>query len=97
MTDRLKKILITIAVVVFILFALSLLGELEIKTPKAVRSRTTSSAPIAKKKATTLREIEEIDVNKKIFLGRVFRSLVNFEVEIFPEPTGRKNPFESLE
>ena len=42
---------------------------------------------------TLLSELQDIELRSEIFESQAYESLVDFSVEIVPEPVGRENPF----
>ena len=89
-----KKLFIILIVVIigFIVYSFFFTGSSDDDAPLVSESAAASDAS-GGELLVLLNTLKGIDLDTGIFEDTTFRSLIDFSVEINPEPVGRDNPF----
>lgn len=61
------------------------------------KGAVSGSTTVGKDFVRTLVNLESLKLDEKVFVSAIFKSLVDFSVELQPQPRGRNNPFSPLE
>lgn len=102
MTPKLKKIIITIVVLValFIVYAVFIKGNPEgqvlIDGTQGTEGSSQDAQILGSQISQALLRIEQIKLDRSIFENQIYRSLVDRSRPILDEPMGRPNPFAPL-
>lgn len=103
MTDKTKNILTGIVVLLVLFLSYKLFVNKDKTEPVLTIDDTSTIAggssrfelSSSREESITLERIKRIKIDKDVFSGDVFKSLVDFRTEILPEPVGKNNPFSS--
>lgn len=96
-----KNILIVIGVIVALVGGYFGIGYFNAPTSSGgltpTVGGTSGSAIVGKEFVRTLVNLESLKLDEKVFTSAIFKSLVDFSVNLQPQPKGRRNPFAPLD
>ena len=91
-----KKVLIGIAglVVIVVLYNIFILGDKQDQGALVSnQNQSVINSELGREIVATLNRLKSIDIDPEFFEDPVYTRLLNFSVEIDPQPVGKTNPF----
>lgn len=89
-----QKILLGLLLVVFLFFAYNtFIKEPSFDSALSISSASQINSDVGREIISTLNKLQTIQIDPAFFDSDQFNSLINFNVELSPEPIGKDDPF----